>query len=108
MIVGVVGRGRCCAALREWGGWGSVAIGVGLGLFAQDGRVRGDDLDVGVCGEIVGLAQRSGREGALAFAAGEAVAVSAGVVAATVDASGAVWSWAGAWFGWVGSSASVG
>jgi hypothetical protein len=47
-------------------------------------------------------------EDALAFAAGEAVAVSSGVVAATIDASGAVCSRAGAWFGWVGSSASVG
>ncbi len=108
MIVGVVGWGRCCAALHEQGGWGSVAIGVVLGPFAQDGRVWSYDLDASVGGEIVGLAQRGGREGALAFAAGEAVAVSSGVVAATIDASGAVCSWAGAWFGWVGSSASVG
>ncbi len=107
LIVGVVGRGRCGAALHEWGSRGSVAIGIVLGLFAQDERVRSYDLDASVCGEIVGLAQRGGREGALAFAAGEAVAVSSGVVAATIDVSGAVCSRAGAWFGWVGSSASV-
>ncbi len=103
----MVGRGRCGAALHEWGSWGIVAIGVVLGLFAQDGRVRSYDLDASVCGEVVGLAQRGGREGALVFAAGEAVAVSSGVFAATIDASRAVCNRAGAWFEWVGSGVSV-
>ena len=88
--------------MHEWGGWWSVAIGVVLGLFAQNGRVRGYDLDASVCGEVVSLAQRGGRKGALAFAAGEAVAVPSSVVAATVDAIGAVWrSQAGVGVGWV-------
>jgi hypothetical protein len=63
-----------------------------LGLFAQNGSVRGYDLDASVCGEVVGLSQRGGREGALAFAAGKAVTVPSSVVAATIDAIGAVWS----------------
>ena len=53
-------------------------------------------------GEVVGLAQRGGREGALAFAAGKAVAVPSSVVTATIDAIGTVWSQvgAGAGVGW--------
>ena len=85
--------------MYEWGGWWGVAISVVLGLFAQNRRVRSYDLDASVCGEVVGLAQRGGR--ALAFASGKAVAFPSSVVAATVDAIGAVWSQAGAGVGWV-------
>ena len=57
-------------------------------------------------GEVMGLSKRGGWEGALAFAAGEAVAVPADMISAAVDAGGAVWGRVGAWLvGWVSGGA---
>ena len=66
-------------------------MGVVLGLLANLGRIRCNDFYSSVGGEIMGLSKRGGGEGALAFAAGKAVAVPAGMISAAVDAGGAVW-----------------
>ncbi len=89
---------RRCAALHEGRGWRCVTLGVVLCLLANLGRIRCDDFYSSMGGEVMGLSERGGWEGALAFATGEAVAVPAGMISSAVDAGCAVRRRVDTWF----------
>jgi hypothetical protein len=73
-------------------------LGVVLCLLANLGRIRCNDFYSSMGGEVMGLSKRSGWEGALAFATGEAVAVPACMISSAVDAGCAIRRRVDTWF----------